>query len=433
MESIEMMLAQIFTEISGTGKWSQYFLLELFSNIFSLQGRVNFANLARFSKMNEVTFRRNFGKFFDWLGFNFAVFRLFGQSPQGVVLGVVDCSLIPKSGKSTYGLDRFWSGVAGKAKRGLEISVLGLIDVASATAWTLDVTQTPPGLSASESASGHSRIDFYTEQLTDCLACLKAVTYFVADGFYAKTKIFDAFSLWNKHLITKLRPDADLRYRFKGERKKGQRGATPKYGGKVDFKKLDLSLWTEVGADEKYPYLHLYSEELYAVKFRRWLRVVLVLNTKTNQYVLLACSDLSLCPRLVLSYNQLRFQVEFLFRDAKQFAGLTHCQARDEDKLDFHFNMSMSAINLAQVNRKLNPSVSSMNCLVRRAYNQKFEAIIILPAVGVQLVKDKEGGCITAGLLQPGQDGRNQHFVARHLCLSVGSRQQTQQQTGTAH
>jgi hypothetical protein len=371
MESIEMMLAQIFAENSVAGKWSQYFLLELFSNIFSLQGRVNFVNLSRFSKMNEVTFRRNFGKFFDWLGFNFTLFQLFGQSPKGEVLGVVDCSFIPKSGKSTYGLDKFWSGVAGKAKRGLEISVLGLIDVASATAWTLDVTQTPPGLSASESASGYSRIDFYIEQLSDCLVYLKAVTYFVADGFYAKTKIFDALCLWNKHLITKLRPDADLRYRFKGERLEGQRGPTPTYGGKVNFKNLDLSLWTQVGPDEKYPYLHLYTEELYAVQFKRWLRVVLVLNTKTNQYVLLACSDVSLCARLVLKYYQLRFQIEFLFRDAKQFAGLTHCQARDEDKLDFHFNMSMAAINLAQANRKLNPAVTSMNCLVRRAYNQK--------------------------------------------------------------
>jgi hypothetical protein len=146
-----MMLAQIFAENSVAGKWSQYFLLELFSNIFSLQGRVNFVNLSRFSKMNEVTFRRNFGKFFEWLGFNYTLFKLFGQSPKGEVLGVIDCSFIPKSGKSTYGLDKFWSGVAGKAKRGLEISVLGLIDVASATAWTLDVTQTPPGLSASES------------------------------------------------------------------------------------------------------------------------------------------------------------------------------------------------------------------------------------------------------------------------------------------
>jgi len=371
MESIETMLAQIFARFGGAGKWNQKFLLELFSNIFSLQGRVNFTNLSRFSKLNECTFRRNFGKFFDWMRFNLILFSLWGQSPQAEVIGVVDCSFISKSGKASFGLDKFWSGVAGKAKRGLEISVFGLIDVASAMAWTLEVSQTPPGLCAAESGNSYSRIDFYVEQMTYCLAHLKAIHYVVADGFYAKTKIFDALSLSGKHLITKLRPDANLRYHFEEEKRKSKKGRKPKYGDKVNFKQLDLSHWKQVGMDEKYPYLQLYEQELYAVQFKRWLKVVLLYNSRTNQFILLASSHTHLCARLLLKYYQLRFQIEFLFRDAKQFAGLVHSQARSQDKLDFHFNMSLAAINLAQVNRKLNPSVHSMNCLVRKAYNHK--------------------------------------------------------------
>jgi len=49
-----------------------------------------------------------------------------------------------------------------------------------------------------------------------------------------------------------------------------------------------------------------------------------------------------------VSYYQSRFQIEFLYRDAKQFTGLTHCQARSENKLDFHFNASLIAVNLAK-------------------------------------------------------------------------------------
>lgn len=30
-----------------------------------------------------------------------------------------------------------------------------------------------------------------------------------------------------------------------------------------------------------------------------------------------------------------RFQLEFVFRDAKQFTGLTHCQARNKEALAF--------------------------------------------------------------------------------------------------
>ena len=43
-----------------------------------------------------------------------------------------------------------------------------------------------------------------------------------------------------------------------------------------------------------------------------------------------------------------RFQIEFLFRDAKQFVGLTHCQARNENKLHFHFNASLSTVSIAK-------------------------------------------------------------------------------------
>lgn len=40
---------------------------------------------------------------------------------------------------------------------------------------------------------------------------------------------------------------------------------------------------------------------------------------------------------------------EFLFRDAKQFTGLSDCQARDQQKSEFHFNASLSALNLAKL------------------------------------------------------------------------------------
>ena len=39
--------------------------------------------------------------------------------------------------------------------------------------------------------------------------------------------------------------------------------------------------------------------------------------------------------------------VEYLYLDAKQFTGLTHCQSRKRESLDFAFNMSLSSINVA--------------------------------------------------------------------------------------
>ena len=86
---------------------------------------------------------------------------------------------------------------------------------------------------------------------------------------------------------------------------------------------------------------------------------------------MLASTDLEQNPLEILTFYQLRFQIEFLFRDAKQFTGLTHCQARDEAKLDFHFNMSLAAINVIQLLKTNDPTITSMNSLTRKAYNAR--------------------------------------------------------------
>ena len=41
--------------------------------------------------------------------------------------------------------------------------------------------------------------------------------------------------------------------------------------------------------------------------------------------------------------------VEYLYRDTKQFTGLTHCQSRKRASLDFAFNMSLSSTNVARL------------------------------------------------------------------------------------
>ena len=369
--SIKEILIAIFARIDVKHKWQQDFLLELFELIYSIQGRLTFENMARYSKFNESTFRRNFKKLFDWLGFNCQILQWAGLDFSNPIIAAVDCSYLPKAGKSTYGLDKFFSSVAGKAKRGLEISLLSLIDTINGTAWALDVKQTPSALSAKEgSEDDYTRIDFYMEQIVKLKKRLEAIKYFVADGYYAKIKVFAAVERMEKHLITKLRPDANLRYLYTGPHEK-RPGRRTQFDGKVDWKNLNLKKWDYVGIDEKYPYLKIYTQVLNSPRYKRNFRVVLLLNTRTNKYILLACTDIDLSARLIVHYYQLRFKIEFLFRDAKQFCGLTHCQARNKEALDFHFNMSLAAVNLLQLQMKLDPTIDSMNSFVRKAYNTR--------------------------------------------------------------
>ena len=369
--SIKEILIAIFARIDVKHKWQQDFLLELFELVYSIQGRLTFENMARYSKFNESTFRRNFKKIFDWLGFNWQILDWGGLDFSNPVIAAIDCSYIPKAGKSTYGVDKFFSSVAGKAKKGLEISLLSLIDTISGMAWALDVKQTPSALSAKEGNSNdYTRIDFYMEQIIKLKKQLQAVRYFVADGYYAKVKVFTIMELMNKDLITKFRPDANLRYLYTGPNEK-RRGRPTQFAGKVIWKSLDLSKWNHIGTDKKYAYLEIYTLVLNSPHYKRNFRIVLLHNTKTNKYILLACTDIDLSARLIVRYYQLRFKIEFLFRDAKQFCGLTHSQARNKEALDFHFNMSLAAVNLLQLQMKLDPTINSMNSFVRKAYNTR--------------------------------------------------------------
>lgn len=375
MNIVETILTPILANIFEIDKWQSDFLVELFKTLFSRQGRFNFENLTRYSKYNELTHRRQFSKYLDWFSLN----KCFVDFNNGVHIGVIDCSFISKSGKKTFGLDKFWSGVASKARQGLEISVLGCINVMTGKVTFLDATQTPSGLSKKE-GNKYSRTDFYLEQILDALKFLPTIVYYVADGFYAKCKIINGLTNNQKHLITKFRPDANLKYLNDKPRLKGQKGATRKYDGKVKFTKngtSDLSKWILVGTDEKYPHLTIYTQKLYAVNFERIFGVVLLFNAKTNKYVLLASTDTELDARLITKYYQLRFQIEFIFRDAKQFMGLNDCQARDENKLDYHFNASLTAVNIARKAIQQDEIYNkSMNNFMRYQYNQKFAETI---------------------------------------------------------
>ncbi len=368
MKALNRIFNTVLLKLSNIPKPQKDFLSELFEVVFSVFGKGNFTNFARFSTFNECTFRRNFSKHFDWLSFNYHLICMY-NSPVHTLIAAIDCSFISKSGKKTFGIDKFWSGVQNKALKGLEISALAIINVVTSVAMTLDVVQTPPNLKSAEGKGNeYTRINFYLEQFIDCLPQLKDILYIVADGFYAKKKVFDTITCYKKHIITKLRSDANLRYLYTGQQK-GGKGARRKYDGKVFFN--DLSKWCFAGVDYKYNHLHIYYQTLNSPKFKRNLKVVLLLNTRTNRYILLASTDIYQDARQIVQYYQLRFQIEFLFRDAKQFACLNHCQARDEHKLDFHFNMSLTSINLAKAAMAENES-DSLNDFVRMSYNNRF-------------------------------------------------------------
>jgi len=360
------------------------FLTVLFATILALRGRVTGRNLRRYCTYSERTIARQFRAAFAWPDFHERVITA-ALDPRSEVLSAQDASFIPKSGKQTFGLGHFFNGCANRAERGLEISTLAVVDVTRRCAFTLAVSQTPPGEDKPRrpQAEEETRIDFYKQQLRDQRARLpERVKYHCVDGYFAKKKYIDEVVALKLHPITKLRADADCRFLYTGPHPQ-RRGAKRKYEGKVNFQ--DLHRFEDLGTLEAHAHVHLYTTTVWHVSLKRTLRVVVLVNRKDPakpRYIVLASTDLELEGRKLVEYYIARFQIEFLFRDSKQFTGLVDCQARAKTVLDFHFNAALATLNLARAEElraqtDQSPQVFSMASCKQRHFNERLLNVFI--------------------------------------------------------
>jgi hypothetical protein len=380
MNSINFILPSVLS------KPQQKFLITLFSTILVLCGKVNFTNLSRYSEISERSYRRQFQRSFNFIKGNA---NLIEQAIPATVRQIIaiDCSFIPKSGKATYGIEHFYNGSAGRAEKGLEISVLAIVDVDAKQGYTLSVQQTPPASPMTET----TRIDNYLEHLQATYPYLpKSARYVVCDGFYGKIKWVNGVTTLQLDVISKLRCDADLRYVYTGVQK--PRGRHRKYDGKVDL--TDVSRMTLVCELE--PNLFLYTVVVWSLSLKRKVRLAYLLDRRAPKRigrVLLFSTNINLGASDILDFYKARFQIEFIFRDAKQFTGLTDCQARDLTKLDFHFNACLMALNLAkfeasQLHQSPKPFVFSMASFKRLSLNrhllERFISLLDLDSTSIK-------------------------------------------------
>ena len=359
------------------------FVAALFATILALRGRFNYRNLARYGAYCEQTYARQFAQPFPWLAYHAQIIqRAVPTSHRRIA--AQDASFIPKSGKHTHGLDKFYNGCAGRPERGLEISALALVDLTQKGAYVAAVEQTPATPAVKKEKEALTRIDHAVAQVQTVRPHLPAdIVFLAADGAYAKKKYADGVVDAGLQLVTKLRNDANMRFRYTGPRT-GKQGRPKTYDGKVDwqdlsrFDKVDLSpLDTEPGVEG-------YTAELYHCSLKRWLRViVLVWYTADGKrhHAIFATTDLKCEAVELLRMYQGRFHIEFLFRDAKQFAGLTECQARNEAALDFHFNASLATVSatraaMAQEQANDEAFVFSMATQKQITFNELFMAEI---------------------------------------------------------
>ena len=96
----------------------------------------------------------------------------------------------------------------------------------------------------------------------------------------------------------------------------------------------------------------LYTAEVWAVSLGREVRVVIVdyidTDKKRQTRKVFFSTGLTKSAKDIFDIYKTRYQLEFVYRDGKQFTGPTHCQARNKEALSFAFNASLSSVNVAR-------------------------------------------------------------------------------------
>ncbi len=343
----KILISTIIQKMNQIGKWRAEFISNILLLSLSIGGRFNFLQMGREGKYNEQTYRNNFEKDFDFKRFNIELIK---QYSSGQVIIAFDPSDINKSGKHTPGLGNFYSGKASRYKKGLEIGGIAAIDIKQNTAYHIEAVQSPSANKESIKMD-YTLVNHYADLIIERAPELEKLSnILVVDGYFPKFKFIDSITeQTNLYIVSRLRDDANLKYIYKGVKSKG-RGRPRLYSGKVDTKKIDKRKFKKKYEEKG---IIIYSAVVHSVSLKRKIRVAYVeflddsLNVELTK--LFFSTELNMQSSDIFKYYKARFQIEYLYRDSKQFTGLEHSQARSKNKLHFHFNTCLTAVSIGKV------------------------------------------------------------------------------------
>lgn len=332
--------------IIKTGAIKRRILQTIIPVLFTLPQRHNLKQVGKWSGHNEGTIHNWYGRELGLGQFNRALIDRHGS---GDFVTIFDPSFLPKSGRLTPGIDRRWSGQAQAPKRGIEIGGFAVGDVGHHTAFHLHAELTPSGADLKDAGKNLMvhYVDLVGERMGDILHFGGVLA---CDGYFGVSTFVHPVMGLGITVISCLKANAALHYapaEVVGKRPKGRPAVK---GAKIKWDDLDEARLPLVHADEE---KRVRSAEVWVKCLRRIVRLVAVEYLKADGSLqsrkLYFCTDTDKAWDWILERYGIRFQIEFLFRDAKQFLGLAHCQSTDQTKIENHVNLALTALSVAKV------------------------------------------------------------------------------------
>ena len=329
------------------------------------------------------TVQRFFSQALPWAMLFWVFFRQHVYRADEVYLLVGDEVVATKAGKHTHGLDRFFSSLYGKPVPGLAFFTLSLVSLQQRRSFPVRVEQvvrSEAEKAASKAKAARKkqtsspakrrpgrpkgrkntpkadvtltpellRITDMLDALLQLIAGFLSLTYLVLDGHFGNHHALQMARQCNLHLISKLRCDAALYFPYTGPY--AGRGPHRKYGDKVTYDDLPMPYLKETTVEGQMKTC-VYQMQLLHKEFPHPLNVVIIvktnLRTQARAHVVLFSSDLALAYAPLVDYYGLRFQIEFNFRDAKQYWGLEDFMNVTPTGVTNAANLSLFMVNVA--------------------------------------------------------------------------------------
>ena len=355
--------------------------------IITMTGRVTMLGISRWTEKGGSyrTVQRFFQTTIPWPWLFWGFFRQHLLNPDEVYLLVGDECVVSKSGQQTHGLDRFFSSLYGKPIPSVAFFGLSLVGTQERRSYPMRVeqvlrgngekaatqaekpakkTQTKTGPRKPGRPKGSKNSDKTQVELTPELERIKAMvlqqlalingaislTYLALDGHFGHNKALQMTRQCGLHLISKLRHDAALYFCYEGPPSKY--GPDRKYGDKIAYNSLPAPYLKESTVEDGIQ-TDIYQAIMLHKEFAQPLNGVIIVKTnlKTGKraHVVLFSSDLDLSYDRLIDYYSLRFQIEFNFRDAKQYWGLEDFMNIAETPVTNAANLSLFMVSLTQL------------------------------------------------------------------------------------
>ena len=327
--------------------------------MLAMTGRVTMLGLSRWAEKGGSyrTVQRLYNTVLPWGQLFWLFFRAHVYRAGESYLLVGDECVVTKAGQKTHGLGRFFSSLYKRVVPGLSFFTLSLVSIKAGQSYPLLMEQVMPAdkparagetePEAPEQAVAQRKVgrpkgsknkDKTVIEWTDELrrlarmgqevlgwiGTLFPVTYVVLDGHFGHNNVLQVVrQSLGLHLISKLRHDSALYFQYDGPQKKY--GPRRRYGAKINYQAIPAAYLVESTVAKKIR-TEIYQATMLHKCFAQPLNVVIIvktnLQTGARAHVVLFSSDLALSWEQLIRYYRLRFQIEFNFRDAKQFWGL---------------------------------------------------------------------------------------------------------------